>query len=362
MSGDVRLAVKALYKSYGAIRALQNVSLEVRRGEYLVVLGPLGSGRSTLLKCIAGIEKPDSGEIYMDGEDVTGLPPEERGMAYMPPGYALFPNMTVWDNVAYGPWIRNLPKSEVERRTRKALEIVGLLSRATSYPHQLSGGQKQRIALARALATEAEVLLLDEPLSALDAILRLELRREVRLLAKDLGLTVVHVTNDQEEAMAVADRVVVMRGGRVEQVGRPEDLYFNPRTPFIARFVTGANLLRGRVVKTMGNEALVRVEALGLLRASGGGLREGMEVVVAVRPEAVKLGSGGVEGIITSIARLGAFTEVWVRLKNENGVEIKTIVPTSESLYLREGGHVGVSVEEPVLAYSHEEGVVVGRR
>ncbi|RLE96916.1 MAG: polyamine ABC transporter ATP-binding protein, partial [Thermoprotei archaeon] len=203
------VAVVNLKKSYGPIRALDGVTLEVGEGEYFVVLGPLGSGRSTLLKCIAGILEPDEGDVLIGGESVLGIPPEKRGVGYMPPGYALFPHMTVWENVAYGLWIRGFPKEEVEARVRDALELVGLLERAHSYPHQLSGGQRQRVALARALASGARVLLLDEPLTALDAILALEVRREVRALAKDLGLTVIHVTHDQEEAMAVADRIAV---------------------------------------------------------------------------------------------------------------------------------------------------------
>ncbi|MEM2371824.1 MAG: ABC transporter ATP-binding protein, partial [Thermofilaceae archaeon] len=209
----VSVTVRDLHKKYGLIGALNGVTFEVLSNEYFVVLGPIGSGRSTLLKCLAGIIKPDSGDILFDGKSVVESSPEDRNVGYMPPGYALFPHMTVWDNVAYGLWIKGYPRSVIEPRVREALELVGLLSRAGSYPHQLSGGQRQRVALARALASGARLLLLDEPLSALDAVLTLEVRGEVRSLAKSLGLTVIHVTHNQEEAMAVADKVAVMRKG-----------------------------------------------------------------------------------------------------------------------------------------------------
>ena len=255
-----KVSVRDLRKRYGAVKALDGVTFDVESGEYFVILGPVGSGRSTLLKCIAGLERPDSGDILFDGESVLGLPPEKRLVGYMPPGYALFPHMTVWENVAYGLWIRGYPRREVEERVEEALKLVGLLHRADSYPHQLSGGQRQRIALARALASGARVLLLDEPLTALDAVLTLEVRREVRRLAKSLGLTVIHVTHNQEEAMAVADRVAVMRRGKVEQVGSPEEVYFNPLTPFEAKFVADANLLPGKLVEVEGASGVAEVE------------------------------------------------------------------------------------------------------
>ena len=329
---------------------MRGVSFEVMEGEYVVVLGPIGSGRSTLLKCIAGIVEPDEGDVVIDGVSVLDLPPEERGVGYMPPGYALFPHMTVWDNVAYGLWIKGYSKSEIESRVREVLELVGLLHRARSYPHELSGGMRQRIALARALASGAQLLLLDEPLTALDAILAVEVRHEVRGLVKDLGLTVVHVTHNQEEAMAVADRIVVMRRGRVEQVGAPEEIYFNPRTLFVAKFVSDANLLAGRLVEISNGYGVVEVNGIGPIKVRCRGFREGSRVVVAVRPEAIKLGSGEIAGRVKTVSRLGAFTRIWV---SAGDVVLRVDVPTVEALSIGEGDELLLSMplDAPVFRY-----------
>ena len=342
----VSVVVRDLEKIYGATKALDGVTLEVERGEYFVILGPIGSGRSTLLRCIAGLEQPHRGDILFDNVSVIGVPPERRGVGYMPPGYALFPHLTVWENVAYGLWIKGFPRHEVEARVEEALKIVGLLPRASSYPHQLSGGQRQRVALARALASGARLLLLDEPLTALDAVLTLEVRREVRRLAKSLGLTVIHVTHNQEEAMAVADRIAVMRRGRIEQIGEPEDVYFHPSTPFCARFVSGANLLRGRLVESYGVMGLAEVEGLGMLRVEHRGLRRGSLVLIAVRPECFNIGRGRLEGRITDISLTGHTMRIWL--------DVNGIVLTAESeprLDLKAGMTVSFSVSEPLPAF-----------
>jgi len=315
--------VKELRKRYGPVKALDGVTFEVESGEYFVILGPVGSGRSTLLKCIAGLERPDSGDILFDGKSVLKLPPEKRMAGYMPPGYALFPHMTVWENVAYGLWIRGFPRKEVEERVGEALKLVGLLHRAESYPHELSGGQRQRVALARALASGARVLLLDEPLTALDAVLTLEVRREVRRLAKSLGLTVIHVTHNQEEAMAVADRVAVMRRGRIEQVGAPLELYLRPKNIFVARFVGGENnFLEGKVVKREGPYAEVDI-GVGVVKAIGD--VEPGRAVVAVRPEKLRFSEGGVlEGRVEAREFLGKVYKYVVKLKDGRSVLVKS--------------------------------------
>jgi len=318
-----KVSVRDLRKRYGAVKALDGVTFDVESGEYFVILGPVGSGRSTLLKCIAGLERPDSGDILFDGESVLGLPPEKRLVGYMPPGYALFPHMTVWENVAYGLWIRGYPRREVEERVEEALKLVGLLHRADSYPHQLSGGQRQRIALARALASGARVLLLDEPLTALDAVLTLEVRREVRRLAKSLGLTVIHVTHNQEEAMAVADRVAVMRRGKVEQVGSPLELYLRPKSLFVARFVGGENnFLEGEVVGR--DSPYVEVD-LGVGAVKAFGDVELGRAVVAVRPEKLKFAeSGALEGRVEAREFLGKVYKYVVRLRDGRSVLVKS--------------------------------------
>jgi ABC-type Fe3+/spermidine/putrescine transport system ATPase subunit len=318
-----KVSVRDLRKRYGVVKALDGVTFDVESGEYFVILGPVGSGRSTLLKCIAGLERPDSGDILFDGESVLGLPPEKRLVGYMPPGYALFPHMTVWENVAYGLWIRGYPRREVEERVEEALKLVGLLHRADSYPHQLSGGQRQRIALARALASGARVLLLDEPLTALDAVLTLEVRREVRRLAKSLGLTVIHVTHNQEEAMAVADRVAVMRRGRVEQVGSPLELYLRPKSLFVARFVGGENnFLEGEVVGRDGPYVEVDL-GVGAVKAFGD--VELGRAVIAVRPEKLKFAeSGALEGRVEAREFLGKVYKYAVRLRDGRSVLVKS--------------------------------------
>jgi ABC-type Fe3+/spermidine/putrescine transport system ATPase subunit len=347
------VSVKGLKKRFGAIKALDGVTFDVESGEYFVVLGPVGSGRSTLLRCIAGLERPDSGDILFDGESVLELPPEKRMVGYMPPGYALFPHMTVWENVAYGLWIKDFSRREVEERVEEALKLVGLLHRAESYPYQLSGGQRQRVALARALASGARVLLLDEPLTALDAVLTLEVRREVRRLAKSLGLTVVHVTHNQEEAMAIADRVAVMRRGRVEQVGPPEEVYFNSATPFEARFIADANLLPGRLVNVMDGYGLAEVEGLGPVKVSHRGLTAGSTVLVAVRPDSIRVGSGRYRGRVLDLSHLGHTLRLWVEV---NGVKLR--VDTEPVLGLKPGSDVDIELDEPLPAFEYTGGEV----
>ncbi|MEM4595068.1 MAG: ABC transporter ATP-binding protein [Thermofilaceae archaeon] len=338
------IAVKDLTKSYGPIRALDGITFEVEQGEYFVVLGPIGSGRSTLLKCIAGLEQPDSGDILFDGSSVVGLPPDKRLAGYMPPGYALFPHMTVWENVAYGLWIKGYPKHEIERRVEEALKLVGLLHRADSYPHQLSGGQRQRVALARALASGARLLLLDEPLTALDAVLTLEVRREVRRVAKSLGLTVIHVTHNQEEAMAIADRIAVMRRGKIEQIGSPLELYLRPNSLFVARFIGGENnFLVGKVVEASGDFTVLDIGSAVL--KGRGSVTSGL-AVLTIRPEKLRFANDGrIEGVVDMREFLGKTYKYVIRLNG--GVSL--IVRSREKI------EVGASVR---LTFNPEDALV----
>ncbi|MEM1907941.1 MAG: ABC transporter ATP-binding protein [Thermofilaceae archaeon] len=338
------IAVKDLTKSYGPIRALDGITFEVEQGEYFVVLGPIGSGRSTLLKCIAGLEQPDSGDILFDGSSVVGLPPDKRLAGYMPPGYALFPHMTVWENVAYGLWIKGYPKHEIERRVEEALKLVGLLHRADSYPHQLSGGQRQRVALARALASGARLLLLDEPLTALDAVLTLEVRREVRRVAKSLGLTVIYVTHNQEEAMAIADRIAVMRRGKIEQIGSPLELYLRPNSLFVARFIGGENnFLVGKVVEASGDFAVLDIGSAVL--KGRGSVTSGL-AVLTIRPEKLRFANDGrIEGVVDMREFLGKTYKYVIRLNG--GVSL--IVRSREKI------EVGASVR---LTFNPEDALV----
>ena len=237
------IAVQQATKRFDDFVALDNVSVAIPSGSLTALLGPSGSGKSTLLRVIAGLEQPDSGQVVILGEDATGLPPQKRGVGMVFQHYAAFKHMTVFDNVAFGLSIRKRPKEEIRRRVHELLELVQLHGLAQRYPSQLSGGQRQRMALARALAIEPRVLLLDEPFGALDARVRKELRQWLRHLHEDVHVTTVLVTHDQEEAMEVADRVVLMNEGRIEQIGKPRDLYEHPANEFVMSFIGPVNRL-----------------------------------------------------------------------------------------------------------------------
>jgi sulfate transport system ATP-binding protein len=245
----VAITVQQATKRFGSFVALDNVSLAIPGGSLTALLGPSGSGKSTLLRVIAGLETPDSGEVAILGEDATGLPPQKRGVGMVFQHYAAFKHMTVFDNVAFGLTIRKRPKDEIRRRVHELLALVQLDGLAKRYPSQLSGGQRQRMALARALAIEPKVLLLDEPFGALDARVRKELRAWLRHLHDDVHVTTVLVTHDQEEAMEVADRVVLMNDGRIEQVGKPRDLYEHPANEFVMSFIGPVNRLGGGFIR-----------------------------------------------------------------------------------------------------------------
>jgi iron(III) transport system ATP-binding protein len=241
------LELRHLRKDFGAFSALADINLGVTRGEFVCFLGPSGCGKTTLLRIIAGLELQSGGEVWQGARDISRLPPAQRDYGIVFQSYALFPNLTVADNVAYGLVNRRTPKAQVTQRVTELLKLVGLPGSERKYPAQLSGGQQQRIALARALATSPGLLLLDEPLSALDALERVRLRQEIRALQQKVGVTTIMVTHDQEEALSVADRIVVMNQGRIEQVGTPMEIYREPATPFVADFVGKVNVLPGRL-------------------------------------------------------------------------------------------------------------------
>ncbi len=241
------LELRHLRKDFGAFTALADIELGIERGEFVCFLGPSGCGKTTLLRIVAGLEVQSSGEVRQGGRDISRLPPAQRDYGIVFQSYALFPNLSVADNVAYGLVNRRTARAQVQQRVTELLKLVGLPGSERKYPAQLSGGQQQRIALARALATSPGLLLLDEPLSALDALERVRLRQEIRALQQKVGVTTIMVTHDQEEALAVADRIVVMNAGRIEQVGTPMEIYREPATPFVADFVGKANMLPGKV-------------------------------------------------------------------------------------------------------------------
>ena len=240
------LRAEHIIKKFGKQTALNDVSFEIEDGEFVCVLGPSGCGKSTLLRVIAGLEDIESGKVEIGGRDVTGEPPSARNFGIVFQSYALFPNMTAEENVAYGLWNKRLSREEIASRVSGALEMVGLLEQRKKYPQQLSGGQQQRVAIARAIVLKPEFLLLDEPLSALDAKVRVKLRRELRRIQQKLGITTIMVTHDQEEALSLADRVIVMNNSVIEQIDTPQKVYESPGSPFVADFVGTVNFVGGR--------------------------------------------------------------------------------------------------------------------
>ncbi|MFB7505573.1 ABC transporter ATP-binding protein [Streptomyces broussonetiae] len=332
---------RSLRREFGATVALDGLDLTVRPGEFLALLGPSGCGKTTALRMLAGFEHPDSGAVLVDGEDITHVPAHRRDAGMVFQSYSLFPHLNAVDNVAFGLRMRGVRTAERRTRAGELLELVGLGDKGERYPHQLSGGQQQRIALARALALRPRVLLLDEPLSALDAKVRLTLREEIRRLQQELGITTLFVTHDQEEALSVADRVAVMRAGRLEQCAAPAELYGRPATAFVAEFV-------GTMSRIPGELADGSVQVLGQRLPADGDVPDG-PVDVLVRPEAVQVAAdeqGGARVVATAF--LGAVVRVTVRLAD--GTEAKADLPAHEATGLGAGAAVAVSLpERPVL-------------
>ncbi len=292
----MEISIRAVVKRFGAVTAVDRADLSVRDGELFTLLGPSGCGKTSLLRLLAGFYQPDEGEIRFGERVVSGLPPYERNIGMVFQNYALWPHMTVAGNVAYGLKLRKLGGAEIATRLAEGLRKVNLTGYESRYPGQLSGGQQQRVALARALVLNPDILLLDEPLSNLDAKIRVQVRAEIRKLQQELGITTIYVTHDQEEALSLSDRVAVMKDGRVLQVGRPKELYERPRTRFVADFVGTNNLVPGRVSGRAGAELMVDT-AVGTLRAVSD-VPVGERCVLAIRPEnvAVDAGAGSVAG------------------------------------------------------------------
>jgi putative spermidine/putrescine transport system ATP-binding protein len=338
--GGTAVQLRDLSCVFGTVRALDGLSLDIGPGEFLAMLGPSGCGKTTALRILAGFESASSGRVMVDGQDIQAVPAQKRNMGMVFQSYSLFPNMTVLENVAFGLRLRKLPGPERKAKAMTLLEMVELGDRAGRYPHQLSGGQQQRVALARALAIEPRVLLLDEPLSALDAKVRVQLREQIRALQRRLSITTVFVTHDQEEALSISDRVAVMRGGRLEQVASPAELYDAPQTPFVAEFVGTMNRLPGKLAGAGRVSVLGRdVEARGPVAAGG----TGKDVDVLVRPEGLALAPvHGANGIVSAVTFRGAQSRVDVLLWAD--MSVKVDVPSSEAATLALGSSVEVSV------------------
>ena len=334
MPADVQL--DDVSKRYGTVRALEPLTLSIGRGEFFTLLGPSGCGKTTLLRLVGGFLRPSGGRIIVGGRDVTALPPERRPTAMVFQSYALFPHMTVADNVAFGPRAARRPEGEVRRTVARCLEIARLSALASRWPAQLSGGQQQRVALARALAVEPEVLLLDEPLSALDAKLRETMQGELKGIQEALGVTTIYVTHDQHEALGLSDRIAVMRDGVVEQVGTPQEIYRRPRRRFVADFIGRVNLLAG-VLDPAAGRLVTEVGTFAV--PAGHGVPARKPMLLALRPESLRLGAAppgtnAVAGTVAKVRYVGTGFEYTVVLA---GVSTLTVDDGAPEARLKPG-------------------------
>jgi spermidine/putrescine transport system ATP-binding protein len=316
---------------------VRDLDLEVGRGGFFTLLGPSGCGKTTTLRMVAGFEEPSAGSVLIDGADVAGLPPYRRPTNTVFQSYALFPHLSVGENVAFGLRRKRVPKTEVARRVAAELERVGLAAEVNRRPNQLSGGQQQRVALARALVNYPKVLLLDEPLGALDLKLRKGLQLELKRIQREVGITFLYVTHDQEEALTMSDRIAVMNLGRVEQVGAPEDVYERPETTFVAGFIGVSNLMPGTVTAVHADRIEVRLETGIEVTSRADGVRQGERCHVVVRPEKLRIGTSdvgardglpGVEGVVESSVFLGTSTQIVVRLHGD--VPMTVLIPNAD--------------------------------
>jgi putative spermidine/putrescine transport system ATP-binding protein len=322
------LRVRGLTKKFADTAAVNDLDLEVAGGTFVSLLGPSGCGKTTTLNCVAGLLDPDSGTIEVDGRDVSRLPPERRGFGMVFQNYALFPHLTIERNVGFGLDVRHVTRTEGGRRIAAALEMVQLRGLGGRYPSQLSGGQQQRVALARAIVIEPPLILMDEPLSNLDAKLRLEMRHEIRRLHQSLGLTTLYVTHDQEEALSLSDQVVLMRDGLVEQAGTPEDLYAQPRSLYAAHFLGYRNLIPVTVTELAGDRVSVAMDGLRLAGSARGSLASSGDAVATIRPRDVQVLPPGSPGTIAASVELAEFVGDGFELSADAGGGRRVIVRT----------------------------------
>jgi len=345
MTAAAAVDLRNVTLAYGTFVAVKDVSLSIRKGEFVTLLGPSGCGKTTILRSIAGLVQPTGGEIAVAGRRIDNIPIHKRNIGLVFQNYALFPHKTIFDNIAFGLKYRNVEKSLIAQKVTRALEMVRLPGVEKKLPSEMSGGQQQRIALARAIVIEPDVLLLDEPLSALDANLREEMRTELKIIQREVGITTIFVTHDQDEALAMSDRIVVMNKGLIEQVGTPEDVYRRPESLFVASFLGQSNLLPGRV--TSAADGTVRVQLDNgpeIAVAAPGGARTGDPVTAVVRAQKVQLNpperATGLTGKIASTSYLGGSAAYFVDM---GGLRLQSIATIDDRVW-REGESVSIGI------------------
>jgi len=329
------IEVRSLVKTYGDVYALKNVDLDIADGEYFVLLGPSGGGKTTLLRSIGGFIRPDSGTVQIKGKNVDNLPPDKRPTSMVFQGFALFPHMTVYENIGYGLKLRSVEKSIIQDRVIKMMDLVGLSGLSDRKPHELSGGQQQRVQLARALILENDVLLLDEPLSALDAQLRKDMCIELKRLQKTVGISFVHVTHNQEEAMSVADRIAIIADGEMVEQGSPKEIYSNPKKKFTAEFIGEKNILNGVVVDFNKSKILVNIEKDEIEVANNNyTIAKNQEISLSIKSESIQISKvssskskgakNSITGKVTEITFLGQFIRYLVLLSNNQEIQVRS--------------------------------------
>ncbi len=350
---DVRIV--NVTKKFGKLVAVNNISLHIRDMEYFSLLGPSGCGKTTLLRLVAGLIQPDEGEIYIGDKLVNNVPPEDRDVGFVFQTFALFPHMNSWNNVVYGPRVKGFDMKKAETIGHEVLEMVKLHERLDAFPNELSGGMMQRIAVARALAAGAKLLLLDEPLGQLDAKVRNEIRYEIRRMAKDLGLTAIHVTHDQSEAMAISDKIAVMKKGKITQIGTPRELYMNPQNIFVAHFIGESNFLEGYVSSIHDGEKITELRNGIKVQVVGDNMKKGERVVLAIRPEIfviqkqTRKNKNAMLGVVEKVVFEGTNIRYEVRLENQDLVVIAKPSITERWFNIGEGVSISFPPEKAHL-------------
>jgi spermidine/putrescine ABC transporter ATP-binding subunit len=352
-----------LKKSFGETEAVKDVNLIIEKGDFFTFLGPSGCGKTTILRMIAGFARPDKGKILFDGKEINDVPPWKRDVGMVFQNYALWPHMSVFENVAFGLKERRLPKSVVQEKTRKALVMVNLEGLEKRRPSELSGGQQQRVALARTLVIEPRLLLLDEPLSNLDAKLRIQMRQELVRIQRDLGITSIYVTHDQEEALTLSTRIAVMSKGKIVQVGTPKEIYENPKSEEVADFVGTSNFFSSQIVERIDRQTRVKTEEGFLLTVESPEITSfpvGSSILLNIRPESIYLSSGGkvqiegnrIDGIVRTSAYIGSLVQYEVEVPGGKRVKVNVVNPGKKVLF-REGERVSLTFSpEDVVAIS----------